>query len=75
MDQNELKMQALLDSISRISAEYENKIADLRVQLTVIQNDNQAVTEERNNLRSELSALQETANVQAQAGTTSNEEN
>lgn len=35
MDKNELKVQALLEKISNMTAQYENQIADLRVALTI----------------------------------------
>lgn len=31
-----LKIQALLERVSSLTAEYENKVADLRVELTVV---------------------------------------
>lgn len=36
MDKNELKVQALLERVSNLTAEYENKVADLRVELTML---------------------------------------
>lgn len=33
---NELKVQALLEKISSLTANYENQVADLRVQLTLM---------------------------------------
>jgi uncharacterized protein YeeX (DUF496 family) len=34
MDRKDLKVQALLENISNLTTQYENKIADLRVELT-----------------------------------------
>lgn len=34
-DKNELKVQALLERLSSLTLDYENKIADLRVELTI----------------------------------------
>jgi len=54
----ELKAQALLERISTLTAEYENKVADLRVELTIISN-------ERDSLKEELINVQEkTKNVE-----------
>lgn len=50
MSQNmELKVQALLERISSLTMQYENQVADLRVQLT-------NVSEERDALQAEKSA-------------------
>lgn len=35
MDRNELKIQALLEKLSNLTANYENQIADLRVDITL----------------------------------------
>ena len=47
MDKNELKNQALLERVSSLTTQYENQVADLRVELTL-------VSQERDQLRSEL---------------------
>lgn len=53
MSQNmELKAQALLERISSLTMQYENQIADLRVELT-------RVSEELNSLRSQSQAPSE----------------
>lgn len=44
---DELKMQALLERVAQLTADYENKVADLRVAYTV-------VTQERDALRAQL---------------------
>lgn len=36
MDRKELKIQALLEKISNLTTNYENQVADLRVELTVL---------------------------------------
>lgn len=46
MDRNELKVQALLEKISSLTANYENQVADLRVEVTI-------VTHERDELLAE----------------------
>lgn len=35
MDKNELKVMALRERVAQLTAEYEDKIADLRVELTL----------------------------------------
>lgn len=36
MDRKDLKVQALLEKISNMTAQYENQIADLRVEVTIV---------------------------------------
>jgi hypothetical protein len=36
MDKNELKVTALLERVSEITTQYENRVADLRVDITVL---------------------------------------
>ena len=36
MDRNELKIQALLEKISSLTANYENQVADYRVEITLL---------------------------------------
>lgn len=36
MDKNELKVQALTERLAQVTAEQENRIADLRVELTIV---------------------------------------
>lgn len=45
----EMKMQALLERIAALTAEYENKVADLRVAYTI-------VSQEKEELRAQLEA-------------------
>lgn len=49
VDRKDLKVQALLEKISNLTTQYENQVADLRVELTVSeiekQNLEQRVTE------------------------------
>ena len=51
----ELKNQALLERISTLTAEYENKVADLRVELTI-------TSRERDSLRTEVEEYRLSAN-------------
>lgn len=53
MDRNELKVQALLEKISSLTTNYENQIADLRVEVTLASNELQAMGQELENLRGE----------------------
>lgn len=46
IDRNELKVMALRERVASLTAEYEDKVADLRVELTI-------VSQERDNLRAE----------------------
>jgi len=36
MDRNELKILALRERVAQLTAEYEDKVADLRVELTLV---------------------------------------
>jgi uncharacterized protein YeeX (DUF496 family) len=36
VDQKDLKIQALLERVSNLTAQYENQVADYRVELTVV---------------------------------------
>lgn len=46
LDRNELKVQALLERVSSLTVEYENKVADLRVEVTLLSNQIQATQSE-----------------------------
>lgn len=41
MDRNELKIQALLEKISNLTTNYENQVADLRVELHIRTQENE----------------------------------
>jgi hypothetical protein len=47
----QLKEQALLERIGELTVTYENKVADLRVELTKITQQLQQVTEELDNYK------------------------
>jgi len=54
----ELKVQALLERVSTLTADYENKVADLRVELTALAAENASLMqmlEESNRENSEES--------------------
>lgn len=36
LDRKDLKIQALLEKVSSMTAQYENQVADLRVDLTIV---------------------------------------
>lgn len=46
MDKNALKVQALLEKISSLVAQYENQCADLRVEVTLLSNERDALVEQ-----------------------------
>lgn len=54
MDKNELKVQALLERVSEITTTYENRVADLRVELTTVSQELQEVRVEVQRLNDEL---------------------
>jgi hypothetical protein len=43
LDRKDLKVQALLEKISSLTTQYENQVADLRVELTVSELENQSL--------------------------------
>lgn len=47
IDRKDLKSRALLERVANLTAEYEEKVADLRVELTI-------VSQERDQLKAEL---------------------
>jgi hypothetical protein len=52
IDRKDLKIQALLEDISQLTTQYKNQIADLRVELTISEND-------KRNLESRVAELEE----------------
>lgn len=50
-DRRDLKIQALLEKISSLTANYENQIADLRVDFTISERDKEVLQEELNLLK------------------------
>jgi len=46
MNELELKVQALLEKIGNIVASYENQVADLRVELTLLSKKNEELESE-----------------------------
>lgn len=51
MDRKDLKIQALLEKVASLTQNYENQIADLRVDFTL-------VSQERDNLQSRVEELE-----------------
>lgn len=68
MDKKDLKSQALLEKISSLVTNYENQIADLRVELTVSNQELEAVTSDRDNYKTLYESLrsEDDINVEAQ---------
>ena len=64
MDKNALKVQALLEKISSLVAQYENQCADLRVEVTLLSNERDALVEELKSLRESLVLTEESAEEQ-----------
>ena len=50
LDRKDLKIQALLEKVSTLTTQYENQIADLRVELTISENEREALAKEVENL-------------------------
>lgn len=44
LDRSALKMQALLEKVGQLTAQYENQVADLRVELTVVTQETERLT-------------------------------
>lgn len=53
MDRKDLKIQALLEKISSLTTNYENQVAELRVDLTITSNELQEVKAELEALRAQ----------------------
>ena len=45
IDRKDLKIQALLEKVSSLTTQYENQVADLRVELTISESEKQTLTE------------------------------
>ena len=62
LDRKDLKIQALLEKISNLTTTYENQIADLRVDLTVVDSErsdeSQALNAEIDRLNAVVAELQ-----------------
>lgn len=61
----ELKTQALLERISNLTAEYENKVADLRVELTLVTQERDSLLQEVNTLRENVVQEEESTDRQS----------
>lgn len=57
MDRKDLKVQALLERVSSLTTEYENKVADLRVELTVSEQSNAQLVEQVESLTKKVDKL------------------
>jgi hypothetical protein len=66
MDRKDLKIQALKERIAGLTTEYEDKNADLRVELTL-------VSMERDDLRDRLAALEAANEVPAEESGTADD--
>lgn len=66
MDRTELKVKALLERVSNLTTEYENKVADLRVELTVVSQERDAEVEALRNTVAELQAQLDANNARAE---------
>lgn len=47
MDRNELKIMALRERVAQLTAEYEDKVADLRVELTIVSQERDELLAEK----------------------------
>ena len=59
----ELKNQALLEKISSLTTNYENQIADLRVEMTVLSQDLNSTREELLSVGTRLAEAEAAANA------------
>lgn len=50
LDRKDLKIQALLEKVSSLTTQYENQIADLRVELTVSEVERESLAKELESL-------------------------
>lgn len=58
--EKDLKIQALLERIASLTTEYENKVADLRVQLTLLSEELRKATEEKADVQEEADSAART---------------
>lgn len=58
--EKDLKIQALLERIASLTTEYENKVADLRVQLTLLSEELRKATEEKADVQEEADSTART---------------
>jgi hypothetical protein len=54
LDRKDLKIQALTERIAHLTAEYENKVSDLRVELTITSAERDGYQQEVEQLKSEV---------------------
>lgn len=45
MNEDQLKVQALLESLGELTQKYENKVGDLRVEITILRQQNEELRE------------------------------
>lgn len=62
-NRNELKSQALLERVSQLSTQYENQLADYRVEMTMLASQKQELESEIGQLREEVARLNESVPV------------
>jgi chromosome segregation ATPase len=74
MDKNALKVQALLERVSSLTTEYENRVADLRVDLTLGAQEKEAVQQELEVVKNELDELRKSLEVTEAAVSEADEE-
>lgn len=58
MDRNELKVQALLEKISTLTTQYENQVAELRIDLTLLAESNRELLENKEALETRVAELE-----------------
>ena len=54
---DDLKYQGLLERVARLTARYEDEIADLRVEVTNLSNQVDKLTQEKKDLEEELEGV------------------
>lgn len=70
-DRKDLKIQALLEKISSLTANYENQVAELRIDLTLMSDENSAAKATIQNLLAEREA--QNADVSEEANSDSSD--